>query len=196
MGYRQYTKCASISAFVGFTWVQYVMAGGAAAAAGALAVLLGGVYFPFLMISALSAVIAYCLWWLYDRLICLGGEVCAVGFVLTVEPPSAKTGLDSFDTDYSINLVLAPSLVGATQSQVEGSAPQGNLVRETADVSGYSFAGYHLPFAGNLITAIAGENPGDGQFVIRASMPSLKAEAFTTCYRLAMRLSRWPPPLR
>lgn len=165
MGYRQYTKCASISAFVGFTWVQYVMAGGAAAAAGALAVLLGGVFVPLVMIAALSAVIAYCLWWLYDRLICLGGDVCAVGFVLTVEPPSEKTGLDSFDTDYSINLVLAPGLVGATQSEVESSAPQGDLVKETADVSGYSFAGYHLPFSGNLITALSSEDPSKGQFV-------------------------------
>jgi hypothetical protein len=159
MAYRQYTRCASISAFIGFQWVQYVLAGGAAIAAGALTVLLSGVFVPLAMISALSAVIAYCLWWLYDRLVCLGGDVCAIGFVLTVEPPSEKSGFDSFDTDYSVNLVLAPTMIGATQNQVEASSPQGNLVKETPDVAGYSYLGYSLPFAGNLVSAISSEDP-------------------------------------
>src|SRR6266576_6517812 len=122
MSYRQYTKCASIASFVGFTWVQYVMVGGTAVVAFLLATLLaGGVIVPVFLIAALTAIIAYCLWWLYDRLICLGGDVCAVGFVLTTEPPEDKTGLDSFDTDFSLNLVLAPTLVGTTQTELENS---------------------------------------------------------------------------
>jgi|SRR5580700_2173304 hypothetical protein len=164
MSYRQYTKCVDIGSFVGFTWVQYVFLGGAAVAAAALALLLGGAFVPALMIGVLSAIIAYCLWWLYDRLICLGGDVCAVGFVLTAEPPSDKSGLDSFDTDFSINLVLAPTLVGATRSEVEGSAPLGVLVQETTDISNYSFAGYQLPFSGNLVTALSTGDPHGGQF--------------------------------
>ena len=165
MSYRQYTKCASISSFVGFQWVQYVMVGGAAVVGFFLATLLaGGVIVPVYLIAALSAIIAYCLWWLYDRLICLGGDVCVVGFVLTVETPDEKTGLDSFDTDYSLNLVLPPTLVGATQTEVENSAPLGNLVKETSDVSNYSFLGYHLPFQGDLITKFSNGDPYGGQF--------------------------------
>jgi len=165
MSYRQYTKCVSISGFVGFTWVQYVMAGGAAVVAGLLALLLAGAIVPTLLITVLSGIIAYCLWWLYDRLICLGGDVCAVGFVLTVETPEEKSGLDSFDTDYSLNLVLAPTLVGTAQAQVESSSPQGQLVKETPDIAGYSFAGYQLPFQGNLITDFSTGDPYGGQFV-------------------------------
>ena len=165
MSYRQYTKCASISSFVGFTWVQYVMVGGAAIVAGLLATLLaGGVIVPVFLIAALTAIIAYCLWWLYDRLICLGGDVCAVGFVLTVETPDEKTGLDSFDTDYSLNLVLPPTLVGTAQKDVEKSVPLGNLVQETSDVANYRFAGYHLPFQGDLVTKFSNGDPYGGQF--------------------------------
>ena len=112
MSYRQYTKCASISSFVGFQWVQYVMIGGAAAVGASLALLLAGAVVPVLLITVLSGIIAYCLWWLYDRLICLDGDVCAVGFVLTVETPDEKSGFDSFDTDYSLNLVLVSTQVG------------------------------------------------------------------------------------
>ncbi len=165
MAYRQFTKCVDISSFVGFTWVQYVMAGGAAVAAAALALLLGGAFIPVLMIAALSAVIAYCLWWLYDRLICNGGDICVVGFVLSVETPDEKTGLDSFDTDYSLNLVLPPTLVGATRAEVEASQPLGRFMQEQPGVAGYSFAGYHLPFSGNLVTKFSNGDPHGGQFV-------------------------------
>ena len=165
MAFRQYTKCVDISNFVGFTWVQYVMAGGAAVVAGALALLLGGAFIPGLMIGALSAVIAYCLWWLYDRLICLGGDICVVGFVLSVETPDEKSGPDKFDTDTSLNLVLPPNLIGSSRVEVEASQPLGQYMKEQPGVSGYSFVGYHLPFAGNLITKFSNGDPYGGQFV-------------------------------
>lgn len=164
MAYRQYTRCASISSFVGFQWVQYVMVGGTAVVAAALAFLLAAPFVPGLMIAALSAVIAYCLWWLYDRLICLGGDVCAVGFVLTVETPDEKSGLDSFDTDYSLNLVLPPDGVGTTQAEAESSPLLGTLVKETSDVANYSFLGYHLPFQGDLVTHFSNGDPYGGQY--------------------------------
>jgi hypothetical protein len=74
---------------------------------------------------------------LYGRLICLGPDVCAIGYVLTVEPPTEKSGLDRFDTDYSFNLVLAPTVLGATQAQVEASF-QGNLVAEQSDIKSHN----------------------------------------------------------
>jgi hypothetical protein len=164
MGFRQFTKCVDPSNFVGFLWVQYVMAGGAAVAAGALALLLGGAFVPGLMIAALSAVIAYCLWWLNDRLICLGGDVCAVGFVLSVETPDEKSGLDAFDTDYSLNLVLAPTQIGVSQDQAASSSPLGNLVAEQSGVKNYSFLGYTLPFSGNIVTRFPTGDPYGAQF--------------------------------
>jgi hypothetical protein len=155
MSYRQYTKCTTISGFVGFTWVQYVMTGGALVVAGLLAAIVGVAFVPGAEIAALSAIIAYCLWWLYQRLICLGGDVCAVGFVLSVETPDEKSGLDSFDTDYSLNLVLAPTTVGISQEDLEKSPLQGYLVKKTSDIASYSFLGYHLPFSGDLVQKFA-----------------------------------------
>jgi hypothetical protein len=61
-----------------------------------------------IVFAALGGVLGYCRWWLYDRLVCLGGEKTIVGFLLSVATPQEKTGLDSFDTDYSLNIVLQP----------------------------------------------------------------------------------------
>jgi len=103
-------------------------------AATALVLLLGGAFIPVLMIGASSAIIVYGLWWPYDRLMCLGGDICVVGFVLSVETPEEKTGLDSFDTDYRLNPVLPPKLIGASRAVVEASQPLGGFR-------------YHAPYA-------------------------------------------------
>jgi hypothetical protein len=103
----------------------------AAAAIAIVILMVGGAIVPALAVAVLLAVIAYCRWWLYGRLICLGKEVCALGWVITVETPDKKSGLDKFDTDYSVNLCLAPFNLGATQAQVEVEPVQGWLVKET-----------------------------------------------------------------
>jgi hypothetical protein len=124
---RQYTKCISAGNHLGKLAAQVIIA----AAATALPILLfGGALVPGVAVVVLSAIIAYCRWWLYDRLVCLGGDRCAVGWVSKVEPPSKKTGLDRFDTDYSFNLVLAPHLEGATQKAVEDDGLQGDLIKK------------------------------------------------------------------
>lgn len=133
MGYRQYTKCVSVNNYIGKAAAQVIIA----AAVAAIPLLAGASVVPGVLIVLLGAIIAYCRWWLYDRLICLGPDVCAVGFVLTVEPPSDKSFLDRFDTDYSFNLVLAPTLPGATQAEVEASF-QGKLVAETPDIKSHN----------------------------------------------------------
>ncbi len=132
MSYRQFTNCVSPGSYIGkgigqtivgaaIGAIPLIMALAAGVPAGP-AVLIG-------MIAAVMAVLAYCRWWLYDRLICLGGDVCAVGRLLTVEPPSGKSGLDAFDTDYSINLLLAPHAIGADQATVENDGLQGHLIK-------------------------------------------------------------------
>jgi hypothetical protein len=123
---RQYTKCISPANHLGKNVAQVIIA----AAVAALAVLLAGAALvPGVAIVVLTAIIAYCRWWLYDRLVCLDGERCAVGWVSKVEPPSKKSGLDRFDTDYSFNLVLAPNVEGALQAAAENDGFQGDLIR-------------------------------------------------------------------
>ncbi len=140
MGFRQYTKCTSVGNHVGGAAAQTIIA----AAIGAIPLLAGAAAGPGLLILALYALIAYCRWWLYDRLICLGGDVCAVGMLVKIEPPEAKSGLDALDTDYSINLLLAPSPLGSTREDAEKDAPQGHLIKNHPDIAaaGLDFSGY------------------------------------------------------
>jgi hypothetical protein len=51
-------------------------------------------------------------WWLNRRLLCLGGERCAIGVVWSVEPPGEKEGFEVFDNDFSLNLLLSPANPG------------------------------------------------------------------------------------
>jgi hypothetical protein len=129
MAYRQYTKCVGVGNYIGYSAVQVLIG----AALGAIPLLAGASVVPGVLLILLTAILAYCRWWLYGRLICLGGDVCAVGYVLTVEPPSEKSFLDRFDTDFSFNLVPAPNRLGATQAEVEASF-QGNLVAEPSGI--------------------------------------------------------------
>lgn len=109
-------------------------------------------------IPFLGIIIMYCRWWLYDRLICLGGDRCAIGLLGGVETPGKKKGFDKFDTDYSINLLLAPhqpqelpkgfvlgdgDVKEAMHRQIADDGLQGVLIKETATTAGrYSFTGY------------------------------------------------------
>lgn len=149
MAYRQFTKCTSPTNYIGGFVAQAII--GAAIAAlpliiviAAGAALAGPAALLGLMIPV-GAIIAYCRWWLFDRLICLDGDVCAVGRLLEVEPPSEKSGLDAFDTDYSINLLLAPHTIGATQEMVQDDGVQGHLIKNHP-----STVGLGVDFRGEL----------------------------------------------
>lgn len=133
MAYKQYTKCIDVNDYQVQIW--QLAPGFVAAAAIAVVILLaGGAIVPGVGVGLLLAIIAYCRWWLYGRLICLGKEVCAIGWVITVETPAEKSGLDKFDTDYSVNLCLAPFRLGATQAEVEVEPVQGWIVKETDSI--------------------------------------------------------------
>ena len=102
MEYVQHTKCVSVDDKVlPFNPSVVVVIA-------AIAILVIGGLTPYTAIPLLLTIIGYCNWWLYDRLVCLGGDKCAIGLLGAVEPPSSKSGFDRFDSDYSINLVLAP----------------------------------------------------------------------------------------
>ena len=138
MAFRQFTQCVSANHYIGSEAAHLIVG----AAIGAIPLILG-IWFSALawgpgalaaLFIPLLAAIAYCRWWLYGRLICLGGDVCAVGRLLTAEPPEGKSGWDRIDTDYSINLLLAPHGIGVTQTEVENDGIQGNLVKEQPDI--------------------------------------------------------------
>src|SRR5262245_24630093 len=106
MAYRQFTRCTPASGYVdpvgqgiigAAIWaiplILGLIIGGLALGPGVLAALM----------IPLMALIAFCSWWLNYRLICFGGDVCAVGRLMGVEPPDNKDPLERFDTDYSIN---------------------------------------------------------------------------------------------
>lgn len=158
MSYRQYTKCISATDYVPLL-VYMIPFGGVSLAIVGLEIIFG-LFVPGLMIAVLWAIIGYCNWWLYGRLICLGGDVCAVGFALEVDTPSGKSGFDRFDTDYCVSIVLPPNVVGDSRAQVQSSAPLGYLVAEQPGVAARS-----LSFTGLLITKFSNGDPYGGQFV-------------------------------
>jgi hypothetical protein len=118
MSYKQYTKCVKPENHAGLA------PGIMAAAIAAVALLLAGVGWGTIGIAATSALLAYCNWWLYDRLVCLGGDRCAVGLLVGTHPPSQKSGFDAFDTDYSIDLLLAPEFPRDCDFTVSKTAPK------------------------------------------------------------------------
>jgi hypothetical protein len=120
MGFVQHTKCVRIQDKVYPSWspaptTMLILV--------SIPVLLAALANPYLAIIEVPLLIAYCLWWLYDRLICLGGEVCAIGLLGKPEPPSMKSGFDKFDTDFSINLVLAPHNIQELPPGYPGTVP-------------------------------------------------------------------------
>jgi len=177
MAYRQFTQCTSASNYIGAFAAQAIIA----AAIGAIPLIFGliagslalGPGVLAAMMIPLMAIIAYCRWWLYDRLICLGGDVCAVGRLLGVEPPEEKSGLDAFDTDYSINLLLAPHDIGDMQAEVENDGVQGNLIKNQPDIinKGLDFRGEtsKFPLSDPASAALHSEFEGGGVYKLLIS---------------------------
>ena len=125
MPYLQYTKCVKPADYSGPIGLL---------AGVTLAGVLGGVTLNvgFATLGAIIAGIAFCNWWLYGRLVCLGGDRCAVGLALEVFPPQLKTGLNREDTDYSVNILLAPTTLFEGFNQACQDA-QGGLLKMSAD---------------------------------------------------------------
>jgi hypothetical protein len=110
---------------------------------------------------ALREVLEYML---NGKLVCLGGDRCAIGQVISFETPGDKSFPESIDNDFSINLLLSPNTLedfinlnfdDANKEAQTGF--QGNLITEQAgmpvpyeaedDMSGHPlrFAGYPYP---------------------------------------------------
>jgi hypothetical protein len=171
MQYRQYTECASPSLIayslgaLGSVLATLAAAGGAAT----YAFIIGALPFAWLpgvgaaIIVACLSILAYTSWWLYRRLACLGGDRCAVGLLLSVSDPHKKTWPDSYDSDYSINLLLAPSLEGESQAKVE-AAMQGELIRHHPAVTGVGLEYEEREKDGVTFTGEFARSPENGKY--------------------------------
>jgi hypothetical protein len=164
MAFRKYTQCETVGNFTAVDYAQKLLFTdiGLLRKLFATIVLLaiGSVLLPAALVVALLTIIAYCNWWLYKRLICLGGEKdkCAIGLLVSVEPPADKTGFDSLDTDYSINLLLAPHGIGGGQAEIENDGIQGDLIREQSTTGDARVAGIIKEFPFKGITVKAGDD--------------------------------------
>jgi hypothetical protein len=150
MTYRQYTQCVQPQNFSQAPIADAVAAGLFVALLGIVSVMLATGGLSGLAggaagaLGIVSGLLSFTHWWLYGRLICLGGDECVIGMVLSVEPPSAKTlTFPRLDSDYSFNLLLPPLLPGASQSDVINNGVKGNLLAEQPPIAaaGLSFTG-------------------------------------------------------
>jgi hypothetical protein len=144
MSFNQYTQCvqpadhSSINEYVSAV-IQGLIPAGVLAA---IAIAAGEPWCALfsLEIFAAAGAVAFCEWWLNDRLICLGGDRSAVGMLVTIEPATGKSGFNAFDTDYSINLLLYDNLPGVTQAVAEVHPPYGELIKAQPGVTGLGLA--------------------------------------------------------
>src|SRR6266498_1547225 len=147
MPYKQYTRCVAPERHRKQN--QYLRP-----TVFALPLLVGGLMVaaflgrPFLSFPVLEAavcewLIVYTNWWHRDRLVCLGGDEVAAGLLLSLEAPQTKRGFDRFDSDFSLDLLLPGSRIGAGQEEAEKSEPLGRLIREQPSITALG-----LPFSG------------------------------------------------
>lgn len=122
---KRYTQCCQPADYSGF--------GGPLAIATIIGIALAFIVNPaFLAPMALADLVLFCEWWLYRRLVCLGGQQCALGMVVTTEPVEKKSGFERLDTDFSINLLLAPHSIYTDRATIENDGLQGFLIAEQA----------------------------------------------------------------
>jgi hypothetical protein len=70
--------------------------------------LFGGVGIFGSVVAVMAALHKLCEYILHGKLVCLGGDRCAVGRVAGFETVDDKGGLEKIDNDFSVNLLLAP----------------------------------------------------------------------------------------
>lgn len=129
MAYRQFTRCIQPTEYKPRSvWVITLQSLALAPFATVLALGMAKPWCLLIMleISPLAFLIAWCRYFLYHRLICLGGDRDVIGAIVSIEQRSF-TDLD-WDNDYSINLLLENTEFGDTQQVAEVTQPYGYLI--------------------------------------------------------------------
>jgi hypothetical protein len=127
MAYTQHTECVAPSSYSG----PYL--GSAAMVATIIAAIVALLLDPgALVLTGIIGGIGYCRWWLYGRLVCLGGNRCIIGLVMGVYGQANQVGfLGKFDTDYSADILLAPSLLtDSIQDVADKNKVQGHMIQD------------------------------------------------------------------
>lgn len=161
MSYVQHTKCIDLANYRPLSYkakptVDMLMLFGGTLAwvATLIPIALGNpacaLHVPLLLFY--GAIFGYCNWWLYYRLVCLAGDRCAIGVVVSVETPDRKRYPDSYDTDYSVNLLLPGTYPGVDQATAEASLPFGDLIKGTPEIK----ARADITFSGERATPEGG----------------------------------------
>jgi hypothetical protein len=166
--YNQHTKCIAPSGYSGSRGgpkgaLDIILTFLAAFAAAIVSPLFG-------LAILIVAVIRYCSWWLYGRLVCLGGDKCIIGLALEATAPQDKTGgffdFDVLDTDYTVNLLLAPDRLHPNKLPT-GNKVQGYLLDNQSSanpefakmLSDHSDLGFRGEFeTGDPLVSHAGES--------------------------------------
>lgn len=160
MAYRKYTSCVEPIFYVDLLNPLGVQSGAAylwltALIAGIVAGLLAAfnVVGVTVLITLVLLLITFLTWWLYGRLICLGGVRCAIGAVRSTGDP--QPGNKGGDDDATLNVYLAPAPADLDHPKEDyWNAAQGELVREHASVlqvgRGYVQDGKNLKYVKSL----------------------------------------------
>lgn len=127
MPFSSHTECVAPSNYSG----PFIGSSGMWAAIAATIVMLiidpGGA-----ALTAILGAIGYCQWWLFGRLVCLGGNECIIGLVLGVYDQSNQVGfMGKFDSDFSCDMLLAPSLLtDSVQDIAAKNTVQGHMIQD------------------------------------------------------------------
>jgi hypothetical protein len=163
--YNHYTRCVAPDNYSG---PYFGTSGFAWAIVGSIALIFVGIFFDpgLVTIGAISIGLAYCHWWLYGRLVCLGGNKCLIGLVVDIDTQQDQGGgFGQLDTDVSLNLLLAPDLFRGTSDPnwaVNASVNnpiQGEIIGTT--LASLGFTEYPFPLPGEPVTG-ATINEHDG----------------------------------
>lgn len=134
--------------------------------------------------------------WLFERLICLGGDREAIGLAIYVAEPrgiSLSTNTFDFDNDYSINILLQCTEFGVKQAdQALQDSPYGELLDQTlitdlgsSEVPGYEKNGYDLGDndpTGSATLHCEFEGSGNhDQYLLAQAMLGIATVAFAVC---------------
>jgi hypothetical protein len=127
MAYRQYSHCVQPADYVdplprtnnAFQIIAAIADG----------VLIGG-WLPDAILG--------CDYLLGGKLVCLGGDECAIGHITHFEPPSSKSFPANLDNDFSLNILLSPQGLGSFAGEPDNrvdfqkavAAAQGALLKE------------------------------------------------------------------
>ena len=127
MSFSFHTECVAPSKYSG----PFIGSGGMTAAI--VGMIIAAIFAPgAVALIAILGGIGYCQWWLFGRLVCLGGNRCIIGLPIGVYSQANQVGfLGKFDTDFSADILLAPSLLTKSiQDVARNNMLQGHMLQD------------------------------------------------------------------